>query len=205
MYVLWVWRSYQIGEGKLIDYAEREIDLPRLDPVHAVSTEGGQHLHNLRGDHHWAVIRGRTIRPSDQLPVVPTAANDDEEPHECDEGDFGTPVQNEDDDPDTSEGPQRKRLFTCPEEGCTKVYQLHQNWHKHVTTGSHTKRAERKTLRDISIETYLQQIEQQQLFSTAPAVRVAMARQHVQNLHQQRKHYQLKVGSAYWPSTKAIH
>ena len=66
------------------------------------------------------------------------------------------------------------KLFQCPEEGCTKAYQLHANLLKHIEIGKHEYQPERLTLRDAAIRSYKDKIEQLHLTPRIPNLQEAL-------------------------------
>lgn len=182
------WRAYKIGDGKKIRYTGLTT-LSSLNPIHSQYTHGKPHSELAAPGTPWIglipyrIPESQRERPdaSDQAWVesfVPDS-NDDglEEGDDCGlEASTSTASQSTcaEDDPRLLEGPSRKRVFPCSEEGCIKVYQSYHNWWKHVSIGKHIKRAERQYLRDFSIENYVRLIEQNQVFSNAPGVLSAL-------------------------------
>lgn len=139
--------------------------------MHTVATAGQKYQHPHRhhhpspSDRFWQTLFIKSIPKRDQ-PPPPAQTDDGWVPDEIDDLENAQVVTaTDDDDPDVLEGPHRQRLYQCEEEGCIKVYQSFNNWHRHVSVGKHTIRKERQSLRDFSIGTYVRKIEESKLFS----------------------------------------
>jgi len=66
------------------------------------------------------------------------------------------------------------KLFHCPEEGCTKAYQLHANLLKHIEIGKHEYQPEQLTLRAAAIRSYKEKSEQLHLTPCIPNLQEAL-------------------------------
>lgn len=134
-----------------------------------VGTRGQKHNSLLVGNtEHWVRLKTRNLPAAEREPAVTMGAN--EEGWVPDESDHEDNVQEaeevsqggQNDDPVFLEGANRKRLFPCDVDGCIKVFQSYHNWYHHVTTGKHVKRVERQSLRDFSINKYVELLENKQ-------------------------------------------
>lgn len=157
------WNAYKIGSGRELPVVERTDALPRLDPIHAVGTGGRQHNSLLTTGEHWGKLTTKSIPETEQRTegATPTEGWVADESDQMDHAQEPQPADASAslDNPEVVEGRHRLRLFQCDEEGCTKTYQKFWNWQRHVLIGKHTKQPERQSLRDYSIKTYADNIQ----------------------------------------------
>jgi hypothetical protein len=171
------WYAYNIGDGQDLQVSPRTLDLPRLDPVHSVGTKGQKHNSILQVNTSWIPLVTNRIPAAEREQPPPSTSTEGWMPDDSDDNSGDTNESsdgNRDDDPTSLEGPNRKGLFQCEVEGCTKVFQSHRNWLRHITVGKHTKRVERQSLRDYSIDKYVQNIKQSQALSGLPQIFAAI-------------------------------
>ena len=164
--------------------------MPRLHPVHSVGTRGQTHNSFLQVNTSWVPLVTNHIpvrRREEPLPStttegwVPDDSDDNDDPFDGSRDEAGT-QDGGNDDPVALEGANRKALFPCEVDGCTKVFQSYYNWFRHISIGKHTKRVERQSIRDYSIDKYVENIKQSQALSGLPQIIAAIESMRDQNV-----------------------
>ncbi|CAC5383265.1 unnamed protein product [Mytilus coruscus] len=146
---LQLWRAYDIGQGKLISWnsiIDKKIPVIQLF-VH----------------HDWSYSQFVTVGSE----VVDREDGDDEEEDDNDDNDNDDEdTQNDNNDKDTTTPepvPKKRRtivkVFTCPEEGCTRSFKHSSSLDKHILLGNCNIKEEKLSLADRTKVLYAQKLE----------------------------------------------
>ena len=129
-----VWKAYGIGPGKKITLAS--LNIPKDAQIPSLLTNEDEVLADKFSKKR-STAKGTTSNPT--CASTGTAAN--VEVDECSD--------------DTV------KLFSCPEEGCTKTYQRFSALQHHLDIGKHERALERETLLDKAVHGYADRLDEQ--------------------------------------------
>ncbi|CAC5385847.1 unnamed protein product [Mytilus coruscus] len=161
---LQLWRAYDIGQGKLISWnsiIDKKIPVIQLF-VH----------------HDWSYSQFATVG-SEVVDREDDDGDDDEEDDNDDNDNDDEDTQNDNYDKDTTTPelvPKKRRtiakVFTCPEEGCTRSFKHSSSLDKHILLGNCNIKEEKLSLADRTKVLYAQKLEDGNLgvsFTRQPA------------------------------------
>ncbi|XP_076090309.1 uncharacterized protein LOC143062528 [Mytilus galloprovincialis] len=142
---LQVWRAYDIGQGKLISWnsiIDKKIPVIQLF-VH----------------HDWSYTQFATVGSV----VVDREDDDGDDDEEDDNEDEDTQNESNDEDKITEPVPKKRRtiskIFTCPEEGCTRSFKHSSSLYQHIMVGNCNVKEEKLSLADRTKVLYAQKLE----------------------------------------------